>query len=265
MIRHPHAGVGQLGAVCAEHLAAAHRRRRRPPPASMTTTRSTRESASSRRCSTRISVAPSRSSTRPGRRAGRRRRRGRGWRSVRRGAAAPAEGRASRPGPGAAARRRTGRASGGRAEYGKSTASRAASTRCQMPSVGTQRFSRPKATSSPARPMTICDSGSWNRSPDRVASRARVDAVDEERALGARAARRVDQAGEADSRVDLPAPDVPSSSTRSPASMVRSRPRSAQSRRPGVAQAPAARLDPCRSGRLAHGGIVDGRRRQTSG
>ena len=56
----------------------------------------------------------------------------------------------------------------------------------QIDSVGTHRFSSPKATSSPARPMTICDSGSWKRRPGPVPGGARVEAVHQERALDRR-------------------------------------------------------------------------------
>ena len=67
-----------------------------------------------------------------------------------------------------------------------------------------------------------------------VACRARLEAVDEQRPLHLATAPRIDRGpASAASSVDFPAPDGPSSSTRSPGSIVRSRPRSAQSRRPG--------------------------------
>ena len=118
--------------------------------------------------------------------------------------------------------------------YGNSTAASAASTRGQIDSVGTHRFSSPKATSSPARPMTICASGSWKSSPMRSRA-ARGSRPSTRRAPPTSAAApRIDQARRArPAGSTCPAPDGPSSSTRSPGSIVRSRPRSAQSRRPG--------------------------------
>src|SRR5688500_6760716 len=105
-----------------------------------------------------------------------------------------------------------------------------------MASVGTQWFSSPNATSSPARAMTSCVSGSWNTMP--VTSRASCGARPSTRSspsdspppegsrMPASAAR----------SVLLPAPDAPSRSTRSPGSMRRSSPRTAQALRPACRQ-----------------------------
>ena len=115
--------------------------------------------------------------------------------------------------------------------YGKPTRCSASSTRGQISSAGTPRFSSPNATSSPQRAITSWVCGSWKTMPTRSRplrgsspSISTVPSCSPESSGSSPAS--------AASRVLLPAPEGPSSSTRSPASIRRSTPRTAQARRP---------------------------------
>src|SRR6266850_2314479 len=207
-----------------------------PPPAAITTTRSTRGSASVTRCSTstsvrsrsaaslamspRTAVAPSGSRFAVG-----------SSRSRRRGdsASAPASARRCFSPPESASVRRS-------SGYGNATAASAAWTAGQMALVGTHRFSSPNATSSPARAMTSCVSGSWKTMA--VSSRAARGATPRIRSSPSRSPPPVSsrRPASASSSVLFPAPDAPRSRTRSPSSTRRSRPRTAQAWRPAWRQ-----------------------------
>ncbi len=159
---------------------------------------------------------------------------------------------ARRRGPAAAARHRTTGTSGGCGRTGKPTRRRASSTRAQISSRGTARFSSPKATSSPQRASTVCASGSCNSSPARATPRRRAAAAGSPSSSSSPSdsppfscsrtpSARVrcgspSRPAAADSTVDLPAPLGPSSSTRSPGATARSSPRTAQARRPACRQ-----------------------------
>ena len=186
---------------------------------------------------------------------------GRDSRSARRAGAVRAAAQACRPAPGAGARRRTARGRPVGRPYGKSTAARASRRRAaRSPSVGTHRFSSPKATSSPARPITTCASEILEQEPGSVTRRpARVDARRRgacppswrrQRDPPARPARR------AVSTCRLPT--GPSSRTRSPGSIrqVDAAQRPVTAAR--MAQPPAARLDSGRCAASPHGAIVGG-------
>ena len=208
-----------------------------PPPASSTTTRSTRSTTASTRCSTRSSVAPIRSSTRRRTSPDQRRPagiqvRGRLVEQQQRRAA----GRGCRPARAAAAPRRRGRAVGVPAVR-EADRGRASSTRGQISPAGTPRFSRPNATSSPARPMTSCGLGVLEDQPGRGRARARAGRPSTRSAPSASpppdGSRRPASAARS---VDLPAPEAPSRRTRSPSPISRSRPRSAHAARPACRQ-----------------------------
>lgn len=112
------------------------------------------------------------------------------------------------------------------------TASSAVRTRGQIWSRSTPKFSMPKAMSSPTRDRITWESGSWSTMPIRwrcspgvAPSTSRLPVCRPSSAPPSRPAMPC-------SRVDFPAPDGPSSSTRSPASIRRSRSRTAQVARP---------------------------------
>ena len=130
------------------------------------------------------------------------------------------------------------------------TSSSASATRGQISAGGTDRFSAPKATSSPRRESTTWVSGSCCISPARP-RRARGGAPSISRlpvssASSASAGGGCSTALPAElspstparawSSVDLPAPEGPSSSTRSPGRMSRSRPLTAGRGRPACRQ-----------------------------
>ena len=131
------------------------------------------------------------------------------------------------------------------------TSSSASATRDQMSAGGTERFSAPKATSSPRRESTTWVSGSCCISPARP-RRARGGAPSISRlpvSSASSASAAAPDAGSAPpaelspstparawSSVDLPAPEGPSSSTRSPGRMSRSRPLTAGRDRPACRQ-----------------------------
>ncbi len=108
------------------------------------------------------------------------------------------------------------------------TASRAPCTRRQVSSRGTPRFSQPKATSSPTLARMTWLSGSCSTSPacPRASAEGRPSMSSSPSASPSSLP--PSTPASAWSRVDLPAPDAPSSSTRSPGSICRSRSRTAQ-------------------------------------
>ena len=115
---------------------------------------------------------------------------------------------------------------------GKPTAASAASTTGQISAAGVARFSSPNATSSPARAMTSCVSGSCRTSPvrSRKSRGSRPSTVNRPSASPAWDGSR--RPASAASSVLFPAPDAPSSNTRSPGSTTRSSPCKAWRRRP---------------------------------
>ncbi|OUE06488.1 hypothetical protein CMMCAS08_06895 [Clavibacter michiganensis subsp. michiganensis] len=225
-----------------------------PPSAPSTTTRSTRSCHTATRCSMTTRVAPLRSTTDS---------------TARRTSPTPS---GSRLAVGSSRRRSPGRIARTPARARRCfwppesavversratsspTASSAARTRIQISSRGTPRFSQPNATSSPTRERITCASGSCSTSPARprreagsCPSTSRVPRASPSSSPPRTPAR-------ACMSVVLPAPDTPSSSTRSPGSMTRSTSRTAQALRPACRQPqPAARTDRRATARPPHG------------
>ena len=171
----------------------------------------------------------------------------RGWRSARRAGAGPGAAPACRPGPAAAARRRTARGSAGRGVRELDRRQRGVDARPDR--VGRDASvleAEGDVVAGPAHHELRL--GILEQQPGAVARRARVAPVHEERALGLGAAAGIDQARRARRAASTCRRRTARAAARARrARSVRSTPRSAQSRRPGVAQAPPARLDPRRA------------------
>ena len=113
------------------------------------------------------------------------------------------------------------------------TSASAAGTRRWISSTGTPRFSAPNATSSPTRGRITCDSGSCSTKPARPAAGLRPSMASSPAASPWSSP---STPASAASSVDFPLPEAPSSSTRSPGSIVRSSPLTAQASRPPCRQ-----------------------------
>ncbi len=114
------------------------------------------------------------------------------------------------------------------------TSARAVRTRGQISSRGTARFSSPNATSSPTRSRIVWASGSCMTRPQLPGLGRTPSTVSDPASSPSSLLPRTPAS--AWSNVDLPAPEAPRSSTRSPGSMRSETPEVAQAARPACRQ-----------------------------
>ncbi len=114
--------------------------------------------------------------------------------------------------------------------------SKARFTRSHSSERSTPRFSQPKATSSPTREQITCESGSWSTSPTGIvrpgASRLPAASSKMISPCCVPSSSPPNTPAKAATKVDLPEPESPQSSTRSPGAMLRSMLRNAGCARP---------------------------------